>query len=191
MKKKIKYIVIALSSVIILFFGYKYFSIKIKMYLLSEHVVYWKPNVIIKSQDFKKTPNSNNSSNVWSYHAIVLESTGLKNANAKAYFDKDRSWIKDSLDSNLEKDLISQKIIFDLYEVYARKFNKRIDLIRENKETSFSELNLIGKDIYNKVLMEQNEFYNSKLPVEEKNKIWRELVDEMLNEENVNSENDI
>jgi hypothetical protein len=73
-----------------------------------------------------------------------------------------------------------QQLNFDLYEVYARKFNNEINKIRYDNNKSFSDLKKIGDKIYLELEIMQDSIYNTNLDTPEVVKFWRPKIDNML-----------
>ena len=73
-----------------------------------------------------------------------------------------------------------QQLNFDLYEVYARKFNKEINKIRYDDDKSFSDLKKIGDKIYAELEIMQDSIYETNLDAQELVKFWRPKIDNML-----------
>ncbi len=73
-----------------------------------------------------------------------------------------------------------QQLNFDLYEVYARKFNNEINKIRYDNNKSFYDLKKIGDKIYLELEIMQDSIYNTNLDTPEVVKFWRPKIDNML-----------
>ena len=104
----------------------------------------------------------------------------MKDANVRAIFDKDQSWVKDTSDFDFQTELKLQQIRFDLYEVYARKFNREIDKIRNQKEMDFSDLERIGDMVYSELNNMESEIFNDSRSISERVKTWRPRIDSLL-----------
>jgi len=102
----------------------------------------------------------------------------LKDAEVKAMFDKNKSWIKDTL--NFKENMKLQKLRFDLYESYARKFNKEINKIKYDNDKSFSDLVKIGDKIYDELRIMEDSLYNTDLDKPELIEFWRPKIDKLL-----------
>lgn len=63
-----------------------------------------------------------------------------------AIFEKNKSWIRDS--NHLKEKMKFQKLMFDLYECFARKFNNEINKIKNDKDKSHSDIVKIEDKIY-------------------------------------------
>ncbi|GGW65641.1 hypothetical protein DFQ11_10315 [Winogradskyella epiphytica] len=175
---KTQKIVIAIISVIIIGIIYWNTRIQIEYYFLKKHVVFWSENVEIKPSDFKAEANLNSDSNESWFHGLYLKSTNLKDAEVKALFDQNKSWIKDTTDF---KELMKmQKLRFDLYESFARKFNKEINKIKYRDDILYSDLEKIGTKIYAELLAVEDSIYKTDLPIEENIDYWRPKINRML-----------
>ena len=174
MKKKIIYITLSIFIIGIFFWVYRF---DIKEYYFSKHVIYWSKDIDIKASDFQAEINENSGLNISWYHGLFLNSNGLKTAKVKAFFDKEKSWIRDTTDFTRKMKL--QKLRFDLFSAYARKFKKHIDQVRGNKETKYSDLEKIGEKIFFELQIKENEIINSNLTIEEKVKKWTPIIEEM------------
>jgi hypothetical protein len=150
----------------------------IEQYLFSKHVIFWEKNRTFKPSDFQGDSNNNSKSKIWWHHALYLKSTSLKDAEVKAVFDKDKSWIKDTL--NFKANMKLQKLSFDMYEAYARKFNKEINKIKEDDKSTFSDLEKIGDNINIELRRMQNALYNTDLAPPKLVEFWRPKIDELL-----------
>tara|TARA_B100000787_G_scaffold169889_1_gene162742 strand:+ start:3773 stop:4318 length:546 start_codon:yes stop_codon:yes gene_type:complete len=180
--KKPKNLLIVISSVILIGILYWNFNVQIRGYLLSKHAIFWKKDVELKPSDFKAQIAQNSKSEIWVYFGLYLKSTNLKDAEVKAYFDKNKSWVKDTL--NFKDEIEFQKLRFDLYENYARKFNKEIDKIKFDEDKYFSDLEKIGDKIYSELNIMEDSLYNTDLEKNELIKFWRLKIDKMLKTKN-------
>ena len=175
---KTRKIIIILVSVIIIGIIYWNTRIQIEYYFLKKHVVFWSENVEIKPSDFKAKPDMNSDSNESWFHGFYLKSTNLKDAEVRALFDQNKSWIKDTTDF---KELMKmQKLRFDLYESYARKFNREINKVKYREDKSYSDLEKIGDKIYAELLKVEDSIYDMDLPRQEKIDYWRPRINRML-----------
>jgi hypothetical protein len=177
MKKQKKRLFI-ISLIAIVGFIYWNSQANIEQYLFSKHVIFWEKNRTLKPSDFQGDSNNNSKSKIWWHHALYLKSASLKDAEVKAVFDKDKSWIKDTL--NFKANMKLQKLSFDMYEAYARKFNKEIDKIKEDDESTFSDLEKIGDNINIELRRMQNALYNTDLAPPKLVEFWRPKIDELL-----------
>jgi hypothetical protein len=73
-----------------------------------------------------------------------------------------------------------QKLSFDMYEAYARKFNKEIDKIKEDDDSSFSDLEKIGDHIDLELRRMQNALYSTDLAPQKVVEFWRPKIDKLL-----------
>jgi hypothetical protein len=177
MKKQKKRLFI-ISLIAIVGFIYWNSQANIEQYLFSKHVIFWEKNRTLKPSDFQGDSNNNSKSKIWWHHALYLKSASLKDAEVKAVFDKDKSWIKDTL--NFKANMKLQKLSFDMYEAYARKFNKEINKIKEDDESTFSDLEKIGDNINIELRSMQNALYNTDLAPPKLVEFWRPKIDELL-----------
>jgi hypothetical protein len=177
MKKQKKRLFI-ISLIAIVGFIYWNSQANIEQYLFSKHVIFWEKNRTLKPSDFQGDSNNNSKSKIWWHHALYLKSASLKDAEVKAVFDKDKSWIKDTL--NFKANMKLQKLSFDMYEAYARKFNKEINKIKEDDESTFSDLEKIGDNINIELRRMQNALYNTDLAPPKLVEFWRPKIDELL-----------
>jgi hypothetical protein len=177
MKKQKKRLFI-ISLIAIVGFIYWNSQANIEQYLFSKHVIFWEKNRTLKPSDFQGDSNNNSKSKIWWHHALYLKSASLKDAEVKAVFDKDKSWIKDTL--NFKANMKLQKLSFDMYEAYARKFNKEINKIKEDDKSTFSDLEKIGDNINIELRRMQNALYNTDLAPPKLVEFWRPKIDELL-----------
>jgi hypothetical protein len=180
--KKPKKLLIIISSILIIGIIYWNYRIEIKHYFFTKHAILWKENVELKPTDFQAEINNNSESKVWWFHGLYLKSTNLKDAEVKAIFDKNKSWIKDTL--NFKENMKLQKLRSDLYESYARKFNKEINKIKYDNDKSFSDLEKIGDKIYAKLRIIEDSLYNTDLDKPELIEFWRPKIDKLLEQNN-------
>jgi hypothetical protein len=175
-KQKKRLFIISLIAIV----GVVYWNsqVDIKQYLFSKHVIFWEKNRTLKPSDFQGDNDNNSKSKIWWHHALYLKSTSLKDAEVKAVFDKDKSWIKDTL--NFKANMKLQKLSFDIYETYARKFNKEIDKIKEDDDRSFSDLEKIGDSINIELKHMQNALYSTDLAPQKLVEFWRPKIDKLL-----------
>ena len=175
-KQKKRLFIISLIAIV----GIVYWNSQadIKQYLFSKHVIFWEKNITLKPSDFQGDSNKNSKSKIWWHHALYLKSKNLKDAEVKAVFDKDKSWIKDA--SNFKANMELQKLSFDMYEAYARKFNKEIDKIKYDDESSFSDLEKIGNSINIELRRMQNALYNTDLAPQKLVEFWKPKIDKLL-----------
>ncbi|MFY0604882.1 MAG: hypothetical protein JXQ93_13160 [Flavobacteriaceae bacterium] len=171
-------LLIIITSILIIGIIYWNFRIEIKHYFFKKHVVFWKENVELKPTDFQAEINNNSESKIWWFHGLYLKSTNLKDAEVKAIFDKNKSWIKDTL--NFKENMKLQKLRFDLYESYARKFNREINKIKYDNDKSFSDLEKIGNKIYAELQIMEDSLYNTDLEKPELIEFWRLKIDKLL-----------
>ena len=172
---KNKKIIIIIVSIILIGIFYWSTRIQIKDYFLKKHVVFWSENVEIKPSDFKAKADMDSDSNELWFHGLYLKSSNLKDVEVKALFDQNKSWIKDTTGFN--ELMKSQKLRFDLYEAYARKFNKEIEY-RDNK--SYSNLQKIGNKIYAELLKVEDSIYETDLPTIKTIDYWQPKINQML-----------
>ena len=175
-KQKKRLFIISLIAIV----GVVYWNSQadIKQYLFSKHVIFWEKKRTLQPSDFQGDSNKSSKSKIWWHHALYLKATSLKNAEVKAVFDKDKSWIKDTL--NFKKNMELQKLSFDMYEAYARKFNKEIDKIKDDDNSSISDLEKIGGNINIELRRMQNALYNTDLTPQKLVEFWRPKIDELL-----------
>ena len=89
---------------------------------------------------------------------------------------------KDSTDFDVEAVKDFQKIRYDLYEVYARKFNSEIDKIRHKTGMAYSDLEKIGNKIYEELELYEDEIYSGEYSTKERVKIWKPKIEQLLKE---------
>ena len=175
---KTKKIIITIISIIVIGITYWNTRVQIEYYFLKKHVVFWSENMEIKPSDFKAKADLDSNSNESWFHGLYLKSTNLKDAEVKALFDQNKSWIKDTTDF---KELMKmQKLRFDLYECFARKFNKEINKIKYRDDKSYSDLEKIGDKIYSDLLKVEDSIYKTDLTKEETIAYWKPKINRML-----------
>ncbi|MGV8814419.1 MAG: hypothetical protein ACOH2D_09950 [Gelidibacter sp.] len=178
MRKPIRTTIIILSSIILVGIIYWNTGIQIEYYFLRKHVIFWSENVQIKPSDFKANIDRDYDSNKSWFHGFYLKSTNLKDAEVKALFDQNKSWIKNT--TNFEELMKMPKLRFDLYESFARKFNREINKIKYRTDKSYSDLEKIGDNIYANLLKVEDSIYVTDLPIQEKIDHWRPKINMML-----------
>jgi hypothetical protein len=175
---KTKKIIIFVVSILIISVIYSNYKIDIQHYFIKKHVVFWSENVEIKPSDFKAKPDLNSDTNEWWFHSLYLKSNNLKDAEVTALFDQNKSWIKDT--TGFKELMKMQKLRFDLYESFARKFNKEINEIKYRDDKSFSDLEKIGTKIYSELLEVEDSIYETDLSRKENIDYWRPKINRML-----------
>lgn len=175
MKKKI---ILIILSILLISFVYVIYGNDINEYYFSKHVIYWSKDVSIKVEDFQAEIDKNDASSISWYHGLFLKANYIHSAKVKAFFDKEKSWIRDTTDFKQQMKL--QKLRFYLYSAYARKFNKHIDQVRDNKETTYSDLEKIGDRIHIELERKEIEIFNSNLTIDEKVDKWTPIIGEMF-----------
>jgi hypothetical protein len=159
---------------------YWFFRTEIRDHFYSKHVVYWNENVVIKYSDFKDDIDYNSDYNLWYFHGMYLKTTNIKDAKVYAIFDQNKSWIKDTSTFDYKNEMELQRLRFDLYEVYARKFNKEIDKIKNRQGVYLSDLENIGDKLYIDLNRAEDKIFDYNLTNREKIQKWRPKVDSML-----------
>jgi hypothetical protein len=185
MRKKIL-IIIPLIIIVVLYFQFQH---HISQYFFNQHVIYWSKDVNINFSDYEQKPKAESQLKIVDFHGLNLYAENIEKANVRAYFDKNRSWVKDSTNFNIEAVKQFQKLRFDLYEVYARKFNSEIDKIRHNPKTSFKDLENIGNRIYQELQMFEDEIYSGEYSTQERIEIWKPKIDQLLEDDTKQSNN--
>ncbi|MFA9188486.1 hypothetical protein AAGV33_10150 [Flavobacterium sp. FBOR7N2.3] len=179
MKKKILIIIILLIII-----GISCFLLRqqIKEYFFNQHVIYWSENVNINFSDYQKQPKTDSELNIMDFHGLYLFADKIEKANVRAFFDKNQSWVKDSTNFNVEAVKKFQKLRFDLYEVYARKFNSELNKIKYNPKTTYEDLENIGNEIYQELETFEDEIYSGDYSTKERVEIWKSKIDKLLEE---------
>lgn len=136
----------------------------------------------MKLSDYKDEITPNSELNINHYHAFYLKAKNVEQAYVRSMFVKSKSWTKDTSKFNYAQEKLIQKIRFDLYEVYARKFNKRIDQLRYNKSTTYEDLTKIGDSLFKEINIILYEIDDPETDKNEIIKKWRPIVDKMLRE---------
>ena len=177
-KTRILYIVIptAVAAITTWFL----FGAEIKEYYSTKGYIEWEKNVSIDVTDYAASIDKNSNFKIYWWHGIVLKAKDRKVANAKVYavFDRDQSWVKDTADFASSNRI--QKMRFDLFEVYARKFNDEIDQVRYDKNTTYEDLELIGDRIYSELEIFDDEIFDSYTDHNERYEKWRPVIDSLL-----------
>jgi hypothetical protein len=177
MNKKIG-ILLLLGIVIIFGFIYWNYRTQINYYFLKKNSIFWSNNVEIKTSDFQAKIDWDSNLNESWFHGFYLKSTNIKDAEVKALFDKKKSWIKDT--TNFNELMRMQKLRFDLYEVFARKFNIEIDKVRYRSDITYSDLEKIGDQIYAELIIYEDSIYENELQMLEKVNLWRPKINKLL-----------
>ncbi len=176
---KRKIIFFAILALIGFGFLYSNFRGQIKSYFFGKHIILWSENLIIKPSDFEgEIDNTSNAQISW-YQGFYLISTNIKNTEAKAYFHKKKSWIRDT--TNFKQEMKLQRLNFDLYEFYARKYNGLIQKMKTDNNTTYKDLKKIGDQLYEEVESIQDSLYASGNVKYEIRKRWRLKLDKELN----------
>jgi hypothetical protein len=181
--KKTKVILLTLTSLLILSgIFYWIFRIDIEDYLISQDAIYWSEDVKISFSDYEDEITPNSDLNVNHYHAFYLKATTIEKAYVRSYFDKSKSWAKDTTNYDFLIQNEIQKIRFDLYEVYARKFNDKINKIKFDKSTRYDDLTKIGDSLFDEINISLDEIDNPDIEPEKIVQKWKPIIKSMLNE---------
>jgi hypothetical protein len=182
MKKKSVIILLVVFGLITMVFLF-IFQSRISHYFTTKDYIYWSNNVEIELNDFEANVNKNSNSNISWWHGLNLTAEGnkVKNAKVSAVFDKSKSWVRDTTD--YKNQLKLQKLRFDLYESFARKFNKKIDEIRYRNDVTYKDLENIGDVIYTELQLQDEAIfdYEDEMTTEERVTTWRPIVNNLLN----------
>ncbi len=177
MNKKLLILLATLITGIVIYWN---FRLDIEEYFFSKHVIYWTPNVKLNYSDFKEKATDNSGNNVHYYYGLYLKANSIEKAFVRAYFDKNQSGIKDTLHSGIDIEMKIQKLIFDLNEVYARKFNSEINKIKYNKKTNYSDLEKIGSKVFSELEAKTDFIFSTNKSDAEILTIWRPKIDLLL-----------
>ncbi len=146
--------------------------------------IVWEKKEELKVTDFELRPNENSNDDVCIWHGIYLKSNSFGESKAYAIVDKSQSWIKDTNNVDIKAEMEFQKILFDVSEVYSRKINKKIKVLKyanDDNGIPFEKLKKEVKPIITNYEKLKQEIYNSK----SKNQViekWRLIVNEKLTE---------
>ena len=153
------------------------------IYKLHNCIV-WNDNTEVVINDFEMQPDLKSSINLNFWHGISLTPSGFGDANAVAFFDKSKSWTKDTTKYDYKMEMKLQKLSFDLNEVYARKINNKIKAVKYanyGNEVPYEKLEKECFIIYKKYEKENYEMLNEKeKSIHEIITYWRPIVDNML-----------
>ncbi|PZD78224.1 hypothetical protein [Mesonia sp. K7] len=164
-------------TLIILLFAYK---IEIQHYFYAKDFIYWSDDVRIDYDDFEGEVDINSNKKISNYQALYLKAVNIHDKEVYAVFDKSRSWIKDTIGINFEYEMRLLQIRFDLYEVHARKYQKKLDEIKNIEQKSFSDLEIIGDSIYEELQVIEDKLYDDSLPILERINTWKPTIDNIL-----------
>ena len=110
--------------------------------------ILWNETTKLVWVDFKGAPNNSSSYKAFTESEIKTEIAAKKNEatiSIKVFFDKNKSWVKETSNAELLK---HEQTHFDITELWARKFRQKL----KGKTFSFksfqSELNTIQTAIY-------------------------------------------
>lgn len=187
MKRKIIIAIIIISAIIVFLFFYR-FSGSIISIIVEEYqkkdLIYWYDTNTIKYSDFKDSPKYNYDADIGYFHGFVIEGNNIETTAIFAIFDKSRSWVKDTTKYNFQLELKKQKLLFDLTEVYSRKFNLRINRLRNgNSRLDTIEYSDI-LEVRDKILKEHREtvdeiyYFSDSIP--KILAVWRPKIDQKL-----------
>lgn len=183
MKKRTKILTTSIISLSLVGLIYWEYRVDITNYFFLKHAIVWSKNVKIKYADFQEEPDLESEFDIYFYHGFFLKSSPIEEAYVKAFFDKSKSWVKDTTKFNFQELLVMEKIEFDLTEYYARKFNHEIDKIKHNENVSFNDLKKIGDKIYLEYDEARDKFYNDKeRDVTQLIEFWKPKIDKLLKE---------
>jgi len=118
----------------------------------KEVVISWNKNYKLIWQDFRGTPEKNND-------AVAITASGITfgfsiktrnndvvdyNTSIEAHFYPNKSWFKPLKANNYV--LAHEQLHFDITELYARKFRKRVNALKISNKLK-SQLRIIHKEI--------------------------------------------
>ena len=150
MKRSFKIILTIVFFITILAIVY-YYRVDIHFHYQTRNAIFWSENVEIEITDYEDEVTPNSELDINYFHAFQLVARNVKSAYVVSYFDKSKSWAKDTTEYNYQKERTIQKIRFNLFEAYARKFNRIIDSLRFEKNTKFTDLKLIGDQLFHEL----------------------------------------
>lgn len=179
---KLKKIFIILTIALAIYFYFVREDI-LAIYRFKDFIVWEKTNELNIS-DFEIKPNINSSENVNIWHGIYLKSNSFGDSKAYAIVDKSKSWIKDTSNLDSKSEVEFQRILFDVSEVYSRKINKKIKVLKYANYDSgipFEVLKNEVRPIITKYEKLKQEIYDSKAENQVVEK-WRPIINEMLTE---------
>lgn len=164
--------------ILVVLYKYKY---DLKEFWVTRNYIFWSENVEIELSDFENDISHNSNSNIVYYNGFYIKSNDREDVYVKSFFDKSKSCAKDTSKYYFDKSIKLQKIRFNLFEVYARKFNKEIDKLKLDKSKTFNDLENVGESLYKELGVLLNEIDNNQINIYTKIKKWRPKVNEMLN----------
>jgi len=150
---------------------------------LKNDTVIWKPDSLLRPEDFKARPKSNGPLGL-SYVGFLYytnEASGELILNVEAIFVKSKSYIV----KNTEYVLKHEQIHFDIAELHARRLRKRIDEVDFKKIKSVqNEINKLHDKTVKEYGKEQEEYdkdtehgLNAA-----KQKVWNEKIQAAIKE---------
>ena len=180
MKKKT---ILFFCTILIIGVIYWKFQPKIKAFLFERHAIEWSRDVKIKFEDFKQKPDLSSNKTTNYFIGIQLWSMNVIDAQAKTYFDKNQSWVKDTSSFDFSGSLKIIKLDFDLLESYTRRINREIDKIRYDENVVFSDIENLSLKIYQEYERKQEEFRKINMTLDEKEKYLRPIINDLLEEQ--------
>lgn len=178
-------LIILLSSLIFISaLGYVYlkYNNDIELYFLEKRIIYWSTDNQIRISDFQGKPIKDSDLNIDWDHGFYINFPPIKEAKAYAFFNKSKSWVKDTLEYGLSSELKMQKLHFDIHELYTRKLNHQIRQIRNNEQTKYEDITFLGSKIEKEISSAIDSLYVDKnLSDSEIIEIWSPLINELLN----------
>lgn len=125
---------------------------------LMKHAVIWDENRKINWQDFKGGPNPRSDANFYFYCGLYLKyyySFFKLNYKVLAFFDTEKSWLRDSTGIVLQEKLKWEQLRFDMYEYHVRMLRKDLQ-ISEDSDLSLRVLLDKGEACHNAA---ENSYY--------------------------------
>ncbi len=188
MKRESIIILIISLAILSVPFYYRFFR-SVASDIVRDHktkdLIYWYETNTITYSDFKDSPKNNYDANIGFFHGFIIEGNNIEETAVFAFFDRNQSWIKDTTKYNFQLELKKQKLLFDLTEVYSRKFNLRINHLRDGNSKldtiKYSDILNIRDKILKEYKKEIDEIYYFSDSIPKILETWRPIVDKEIN----------
>ncbi len=141
---------------------------------MAQNTLEWAEDYLLTSEDFQaKAPNTGTMQTISGSYYVEYEMGGLNlianrnlNSYVTCYFQRDASYIDDADEANTTRMLSYQQLIFNLYELQARKlrqkfFDERKRLLTKGAGTLYNEVAADHARLVSEIESETNHGYSS------------------------------
>lgn len=162
-----------------------YFRTEIKVHFTMKDDIVWSPDVKVWFKDYEGKPNDSSESQIYGWHGYYLSYEGCWRGSYEyeivTFFDKKKSWVKDSTTQAAQQQIQLHRLRFDLYEVFAQKFRNELESLEDPCGYGQARIDSIGDRYFVVAEKVWDQVLDSEYPTfEEKMETWKEVVDQMM-----------